>query len=136
MVPVKRIRRRGRNTARGRFRVAIHRTTQRQRPISRIERSSNGNSSLWLSPLPTEAARGVQSALDGGYLAAGKTRLLAGESQRRGIASLKAAQSRLFTCDVIPRRRQEIFAFGHLDLEHDHVALAERHFRAGEIEFP
>src|ERR1700722_17083484 len=74
--------------------------------------------------------------LDARISGAAMPALLAGESQRCGIAAFDGAQTRFFTRYVIACRRRDTFVLGYLDLEHDHVTFAKRHLRAGEVEFP
>ena len=56
-------------------------------------------------------------------------RLLAGKPQRRGIIGFGRAQPRFLAADIVAGLRHRAFALRHLDLEHDQVAFAERHFR-------
>ena len=118
-----------------RIRAAMHASHAR---LSIVQRRAHGKSSLRLSPLPTAPRRNAaaDSALDARFSAADTARLLAGKAQRRGLAGFERAQSRFLARDVIARRRHDALALGHLDLEHHHVALAERHLGGGQVELP
>src|SRR6266568_8715532 len=63
-------------------------------------------------------------------------RLFASESQRQPVTGLERAQPRLFPADIVASGRDDALLLRHLDLENDHVALAKRNFRTGQIELP
>src|ERR1051326_4213086 len=67
---------------------------------------------------------------------AGVAASLAGETERWREVCFEHTQPRLLAHDVIARRRRHSLALGELDLEHHHVAFAERHLRGSEIKLP
>src|SRR6202166_2785273 len=107
--------------------------------LSLIERRRLGKPCLRLSPLLTAPKSTVDSsraALDGSLAAAALAGLCAGKPQRHSVAGFARAQSRFFARDIVARRRRDAFVLGQLDLKYDHVAAAECHLGAGEVELP
>src|SRR5580698_402306 len=79
---------------------------------------------------------GTASPLTGAFRHDGRNRLFAGQPQRRSGAAFARAQPRFLARDIVARRRRDALVLGKLDLKYDHVALAERHLGAGEVELP
>ena len=87
-------------------------TVTSPRTFSIIQRRGDWESLIAAVPITHCRPRdGVNSALDASRSAAGNARLLAGESQRHGMAGFDPAQARLFAHDVIARRRRNALRF-------------------------